>query len=86
MATVAVLDVGGTSIKTGVVDVDQQSRGAGAVTIGASVPTRATEEADVVLGQLATAIDSALGAGPLGAGRSRHRLPRAVRRGGWPGA
>ena len=64
MATVAVLDVGGTSIKTGVVDVDQQSRGAGAVTIGASVPTRATEEADVVLGQLATAIDSALGLAP----------------------
>jgi glucokinase len=59
MAMVAVLDVGGTSIKSGVVDVDRPSRGAGAVTIGASVPTRATEEADVVLGQLAIAIDGA---------------------------
>ena len=60
MAMVAVLDVGGTSIKSGVVDVDRPSRGAGAVTIGASVPTRATEEADVVLGQLAIAIDGAV--------------------------
>jgi glucokinase len=69
MAMVAVLDVGGTSIKTGVVDIDQGSRGAGAVTIGPLIPTRATETADVVLGQLATAIDSVVAqasAAPVG--------------------
>ncbi len=60
MGMVAVLDVGGTSIKSGVVDVDHESRGADAVTVGASIPTRSTEGADVVLGQLAASIDGTL--------------------------
>ena len=60
MAMIAALDVGGTSIKSGVVDADHESRGADAVALGATIPTRATEGADVVLGQLATAIDGAV--------------------------
>ncbi len=57
MGTIAVLDVGGTSIKTGVVDLDHESSGADSVTMGATIPTRATESAEAVLGQLAAAID-----------------------------
>jgi glucokinase len=60
MGMIAALDVGGTSIKSGVVDADHESRGADAVALGATIPTRATEGADVVLGQLAAAINGAV--------------------------
>lgn len=59
MGMVAVLDVGGTSIKSGIVDVDH-AQGADAVIVGASIPTCSTERAEVVLGQLAAAIDGTL--------------------------
>ncbi len=57
------LDVGGTSIKSGVIELDRVARhdaGAhGSVTVGSVVPTRSTEPADVVLAQLASAIATA---------------------------
>lgn len=46
------LDVGGTSIKTGLVTGDR-------VALGPSLPTRSGEAADVVLTQLAAAVDAA---------------------------
>lgn len=49
----AVLDVGGTSIKLGGVSGD-------AVVVGEPVPTLGSAERDVVLGQLAVAVDAAL--------------------------
>jgi len=62
MTVVAVLDVGGTSIKSGVV------RNASAV-IGPSSPTLAAEPAEVVLDRLAACCSTALGlAGPNVAG------------------
>jgi len=58
MGMIAARGVGGTSMKSGVVDADHESRGADAVVLGTTIPTRATEGADVV--QLATAIDGAV--------------------------
>ena len=63
MGTVAVLDVGGTSIKSGVVDLDREPRGPSDVLVGSSIPTRSTEATDVVLGQLCAAIDGVVSLG-----------------------
>ncbi len=66
MSNIVALDVGGTSIKSGVVSLDLISADAGdrraddAVTLGPSIPTRSTESADVVLGQLAEAVTSVM--------------------------
>jgi len=65
---IAVLDVGGTSIKTGAVrfdDADDDLR----VEVGPVLPTNSNEAADVVLDSLAAGADAALGvAGPDVAG------------------
>jgi glucokinase len=82
MVIVAVLDVGGTAIKTGAVTVDSESessvdrlvdravdRVVDRVVEGAVVPTRATGTADVILVQLARAADASLTlAGPYAVG------------------
>jgi glucokinase len=61
---VAVLDVGGTSIKTGAVTLLEDSETA-EVEIGPSLPTLSNESAEVILGRLAEAADVVLDlAGP----------------------
>jgi glucokinase len=57
---VAVLDVGGTSIKTGVVTFGGADESDGLVGIGPSLPTLANESADAILDRLAEAADAAL--------------------------
>lgn len=60
--TILALDVGGTSIKSGVVELARVAPGAAAhdaVRLGVSTPTRSTEASDVVLDQLAHAVGSA---------------------------
>lgn len=68
MRMTAVLDVGGTAIKSGLIDAALLAAGPDqaleAVTIGPSVPTRSTEDTDTVLGQLAQAVREAIGLGP----------------------
>lgn len=59
-SVVAVLDVGGTSIKSGVVRFDAGGGTDADVEIGRSFPARSDESADVVIGQLADATDAAL--------------------------
>jgi glucokinase len=62
---VAVLDVGGTSIKTGVVTLLGDGAARDEVEVGRSLPTLANESAEVILGRLAEAADAALDlAGP----------------------
>ncbi len=56
MSSIVALDVGGTSIKSGVVALDcltADGRALDAVTMAASTPTRSTESAEIVLAQLA---------------------------------
>ena len=66
---VAVLDVGGTSIKTGVVTFLDDGETGSEVEIGPSLPTLANESAEVILGRLAEAADAALDlAGPSALG------------------
>jgi glucokinase len=66
---VAVLDVGGTSIKTGVVTFLDDSETDDEVQVGRSLPTLADEPAEVILGRLAEAADAALElAGPTALG------------------
>jgi glucokinase len=70
MSSIVALDVGGTSIKAGVVATGAvgtpglRSAGAGsasdAVTMGPPVPTRSTEAAEIVLDQLTEAVSSSL--------------------------
>jgi glucokinase len=63
MSSIVALDVGGTSIKSGVIELDRTARAddgaTGLVTIAPTVPTCSTEAADVVLAQLASAVVSA---------------------------
>jgi glucokinase len=62
MSSIVALDVGGTAIKSGVVAlgrVTAHARPLDAVAMGPSIPTRSTESADIVLGQLAEAALSA---------------------------
>lgn len=66
---VAVLDVGGTSSKTGVVTFSDGNEADSLVGIGPSLSTLADESADVILGRLAEAADAALDlAGPVAVG------------------
>jgi glucokinase len=66
---VAVLDVGGTSIKTGVVTFRDDGGAGDEVEVGGSLPTLANESAEVILGRLAEAADDALDlAGPSALG------------------
>jgi glucokinase len=63
--TVAVLDVGGTSIKTGVVTSLDDGEALDEVEVGRSLQTLANDPAEVILGRLAEAADAALDlAGP----------------------
>lgn len=59
-AVVAVLDVGGTSIKTGIVRLGADHPSPADVRTGPARPARSDESADVVIGQLAAAADDAL--------------------------
>jgi glucokinase len=66
---VAVLDVGGTSIKTGAVTLLDDGEAGGEVEVGPSLPTLANESAEVILARLAEATDAALDlAGPSAVG------------------
>ena len=56
---IAVMDVGGTSIKTGAVRFDDD-RSDPRIEVGPSLPTNANEPADVVLDSLAAGADAAL--------------------------
>ncbi len=65
---IAVMDVGGTSIKTGAVRFDDDGRNP-RIDVGAALPTNANEPADVVVDSLAAGADAALDvAGPEVAG------------------
>jgi glucokinase len=71
MSNIVSLDVGGTSIKSGVVSLSSLGPAASAgtpadaVQMGPSLPTRSTESAEVVVAQLVQAVTTALGvAGP----------------------
>lgn len=57
---IAVLDVGGTSIKTGVVQFADRADDDPRVTVGTVLPTLANESADVILNRLAECADAAL--------------------------
>jgi glucokinase len=66
---VAVLDVGGTTIKTGVVTLLGDGETADEVVVGRSLPTLANDPAEVILDRLAEATDAALDlAGPRAVG------------------
>lgn len=62
---IAVLDVGGTSIKTGAVRFADGADDQPVVTVGSALPTLADQSAEVILRRLADSVDAALDtAGP----------------------
>ncbi len=64
-STIAALDVGGTSIKSGTVHFDTAGDGAPVVVVGPSLPTLAqADDADVIIARLAEMADHALSLAP----------------------